>query len=192
MYRYPLAVLIAAGVVWALVAPRLSVAQGHEDFTDLRGRSYSEEDLERALIPEKTLIPQVESAGRTRGIKPQGPSVPPPPKAVGLNVFFALNSDKVLPQYYADLDKLGKVIAKHPEYRFQIDGHTDDLGSELYNQALSERRAASIKRYLTRNYGIESERLLTRGYGENSPRFPNTTDEGRAQNRRVEIKTLGE
>lgn len=69
-------------------------------------------------------------------------------------------------------------------------GHTDSVGSETYNQGLSERRAASVKSYLV-NRGIDANRIYTEGKGELQPVASNKTREGRAQNRRVEIEIVG-
>ncbi|XPV76748.1 MAG: OmpA family protein [Desulfovibrio sp.] len=71
----------------------------------------------------------------------------------------------------------------------EIGGHTDSVGSQAYNMKLSERRASSVKQWLVDN-GIASERMRAVGYGEDSPKFDNTTEEGRALNRRCELKQL--
>jgi outer membrane protein OmpA-like peptidoglycan-associated protein len=76
-------------------------------------------------------------------------------------------------------------------YRIQIEGHTDSQGPDQYNQALSEKRAASIKRYLVENFPIRQENLTVKGYGESNPIAPNGTTSGRAKNRRVEVVNLG-
>ena len=68
-------------------------------------------------------------------------------------------------------------------------GHTDSDGSETYNQALSERRAQSVASYLS-SHGVSSVRMATRGYGEMQPIASNETPDGKAQNRRVEIKIV--
>ncbi len=80
-----------------------------------------------------------------------------------------------------------KVLKLNPGLTVEIQGHTDSLGSDLYNQNLSERRAHSVKQHLVRN-GISSTRLTTRGYGESSPVTSNDTEAGRAHNRRVVYK----
>jgi outer membrane protein OmpA-like peptidoglycan-associated protein len=162
-------------------------------FTDFRGRSdYTDEDLAKSLFPEG------QSDVRTRGIgpaRPQStPSSPPPAKtSVALNVFFETNSDKILSDYYSDIDKLGKVLTapQYSTYRVQIEGHTDSVGSDGYNQALSQRRAESVKRYLIQHFPIQSDRLVVRGFGKNLPIASNDTPEGRGQNRRVEVVNLG-
>jgi outer membrane protein OmpA-like peptidoglycan-associated protein len=117
-------------------------------------------------------------------------SLQPEKSAVALNVFFETNSDRVIPRYHADLDKLGEVLKRHAEAPIEIAGHTDSVGSDQYNQGLSERRAASIKRYLTEHFAIPTERLMTKGYGESQPRETNETSQGRSVNRRVEVVRL--
>ena len=172
------------GVLAVLHLPLVLYAQQKGDCTDFRNCQYTSQDLERALFPEEF---------RTRGV-PTGPQPSPPPSerpVVTLNVFFEFNSDKILPKYYDDLNKLGEVLSRHPGYRFQIEGHTDSVGSEPYNQSLSEKRARSVKQYLVQNFTVASEHLRVAGYGENKPRTTNDTETGRSVNRRVEFVNLG-
>jgi OOP family OmpA-OmpF porin len=68
----------------------------------------------------------------------------------------------------------------------EIGGHTDDIGSNVYNQKLSERRANSVRQYIVDKFGTEGSRLNAVGYGEEKPIADNSTKEGRQQNRRVE------
>lgn len=165
-----------------------------EQFADFRHRSYSVMELESALIPGPATATQ---AVRTRGIEPQQPQRPPvaataPVKAaVALNVFFEPKSGNILAKHYADLDKVGEVMARYPQYRFQIEGHTDSVGSDAYNQALSEKRAESVRQYLVQRFPIPAENLVAKGFGENNPRVPNDTPAGRSTNRRVEVVNLG-
>jgi outer membrane protein OmpA-like peptidoglycan-associated protein len=86
----------------------------------------------------------------------------------------------------ANLDKLANVLKKYPDTNIEILGHTDDKGTDSYNQGLSERRANSAGAYL-RNQGITSSRISTRGLGESDPKVANDTDANRAENRRVEF-----
>jgi outer membrane protein OmpA-like peptidoglycan-associated protein len=174
------------------VVPGSLPAQERGPFTDLRGRNYTDEELGRALFPE------ARSDIRTRGIGPAGPaatspSTPPSNPSVALNVLFDFNSDKILQNYSGDLDKLGRVLTtpQYNAYRVQIEGHTDSIGSDGYNQRLSERRAESVKRYLLQHFRIQSDRLVVRGYGKSNPIASNDTAEGRDKNRRVEIVNLG-
>jgi outer membrane protein OmpA-like peptidoglycan-associated protein len=85
-----------------------------------------------------------------------------------------------------NLEKLATVLNKYPDTNIEILGHTDDRGTDAYNQRLSERRANSATAYL-RTLGISSSRLKTRGLGESDPKVSNDTDAGRAENRRVEF-----
>jgi OmpA-OmpF porin, OOP family len=106
---------------------------------------------------------------------------------------FESGSSKILPQYSSELDKLGQVLTapSFQEYRIQIEGHTDSIGSDGYNQALSQRRAESVKRYLVQHFPIDSDRLVAKGFGKTKPIASNDTPEGRYQNRRIEVVNLG-
>ncbi len=77
----------------------------------------------------------------------------------------------------------------NPTMKIEIQGHTDSIGSNEYNQPLSEKRAESTRDYFV-SKGIEEERVSMRGLGELEPIVSNDTPEGRAQNRRIEIKIL--
>jgi OOP family OmpA-OmpF porin len=85
------------------------------------------------------------------------------------------------------LDVAGEILRDCDDIAVSIDGHTDWIGTEEYNQGLSERRAGAVKRYFVEN-GIDAGRLAPQGFGESNPVAPNDTREGRAQNRRVELK----
>lgn len=128
---------------------------------------------------------------------PPPPPPPPPPSGPNPNqrfddVHFAFDKSALTPASQASLDGDAAVIAKlsasFPSLKVDISGHTDWIGTDAYNQALSERRANSVKDYLERK-GVDAGRMRTFAYGETEPVAPNTTPEGRALNRRVEIKT---
>lgn len=85
------------------------------------------------------------------------------------------------------LDEITGILEAEPDLRIEIHGHTDGSGARSYNQDLSKRRAEAVKAYLV-SQGIAAERLTTRGYGPDRPIDSNSTKEGRARNRRVEIK----
>ena len=84
------------------------------------------------------------------------------------------------------LAKLAAIIAAYPNGRAELSGHTDDKGSDAYNQRLSERRAAAVKTWLVERHALDGSRIATRGEGEARPVADNGTDEGRQRNRRVE------
>ena len=102
---------------------------------------------------------------------------------------FEFNKSKLLPNAYAVLDSLVNTMKAHPEYRWEVDGYTDGIGSVNYNLKLSHRRAQSVVDYLV-SKGIERNSLKVVGYGKANPIATNKTVEGRAMNRRVEIKLL--
>ena len=85
------------------------------------------------------------------------------------------------------LDQVAMALTKRGDIKVEIDGHTDGKGTVPYNQKLSERRAASVKAYLV-GKGIDGGRMTTAGFGKSRPIADNATDEGRALNRRVELK----
>ena len=81
------------------------------------------------------------------------------------------------------------MLGNNPVLRVEIEGHTDNVGSESYNQKLSENRARVVMEYLVKK-GTQSERLSSAGYGFSRPIAPNNTQEGRAKNRRVELTPM--
>ncbi len=85
-----------------------------------------------------------------------------------------------------NLDKLVTILSKYPDTDMEIQGHTDNKGSEAYNSKLAERRALTVSSYLNAK-GISSSRLKVQAFGESAPKYDNEIDEGRAQNRRVEF-----
>lgn len=140
-------------------------------------------------------------------------SVPPPPKkivpdhastntvdihevepAVGTrvrldNVQFEFDKATLLPGYEKELDKLVDVMTDYPFLRAEIEGHTDDQGSDPYNLKLSDDRAKAVVDYLVKKK-IDTDRLTWKGYGETKPLKPNTSEENRALNRRVEFRVV--
>ena len=103
------------------------------------------------------------------------------------NVYFDTDQYQILPKGQKDLDQVISKLNEHPEINVNIAGHTDAVASEEYNLILSQNRANAVKAYLMQN-GISGERITTKGYGESKPLHPNTTQSGRALNRRVELR----
>jgi len=102
------------------------------------------------------------------------------------NVTFAFNSADLNSQFHPVLDKVSATLVEYNQTVIEVAGHTDSVGSDAYNQQLSERRAGSVAAYLS-GHGVPSSRMVTIGAGEAHPVASNDTEEGRAQNRRVEI-----
>ena len=107
-------------------------------------------------------------------------------------VRFDFNKADIKEQYYPVLDEVAQVLTeKVPEAIVVLAGHTDNTGTEKYNDALSVRRAKAVASYLTGKRDISPNRLIVKGYGEGTPIATNDTVEGRAINRRVEILDAG-
>ena len=120
--------------------------------------------------------------------KPKPVAVAPPPKRIIIyqKPTFEFDSTELSSEAEAVLDEQAAALQKDPKLRLIIAGYTDSIGSEEYNQGLSERRAEAAKEYLV-SQGVSAARLKALGYGETRPIATNATREGRAQNRRVEL-----
>lgn len=105
-------------------------------------------------------------------------------------ILFSSGSDRLRPESTPVLQEIAAMLEAHPELRLRIEGHTDDVGDEVANQALSERRAASVRAWLVSSAGVAESRLESAGFGETRPAADGTTAEARAQNRRVELVDL--
>ncbi|OQX06522.1 MAG: cell envelope biogenesis protein OmpA [Thiothrix lacustris] len=95
----------------------------------------------------------------------------------------------VKPQFYGVLNNLASTLSQFPETRVQIAGHTDNVGSDASNLQLSQQRANSVRTYLA-STGVAAQRMQAVGYGESRPIADNSSDYGRAQNRRVEVTLI--
>jgi len=102
-------------------------------------------------------------------------------------ITFAYDRADVQPQFQPTLNDVASVLSQYPKTYIDVFGHTDSDGADAYNQTLSERRAAAVADYLVAR-GVQSARMATRGFGETQPIASNATAEGKASNRRVEIK----
>ena len=104
---------------------------------------------------------------------------------VRLNVEFEFNKDTVLAVYGDQLDAIAAAMRAHDDIDLVLEGHTDSRGSDQYNMSLSDRRAKAVKAKLVNDYGIPAARISAVGYGESRPIATNSTEDGRARNRRV-------
>jgi outer membrane protein OmpA-like peptidoglycan-associated protein len=117
---------------------------------------------------------------------------PPPPPAKGTKIAeipgpnFDFNKSTLTPAGKGKVADAARTLKDNPSIHVEVGGHTDSIGSDAYNQRLSERRAKTVADELTRD-GISASRLTVRGYGERKPVADNKTEAGRARNRRVEI-----
>ena len=99
---------------------------------------------------------------------------------------FDTNSADIKSGFHSTMDKIADVVVRYGKTTLTVVGHTDDVGSNAYNQSLSERRALSVAEYLEKKR-VDAMRLATAGKGETQPRSSNNTEAGRSENRRVEI-----
>ncbi|HUN55439.1 MAG TPA: OmpA family protein [Smithella sp.] len=118
------------------------------------------------------------------------PPPPPPPPVrekvtITLNVEFDTAKSVVKDKYYDEIKKVADFMKEYTDTNAVIEGHTDNVGKEAYNQRLSEERAKSVRQYLIDKFGIDGSRLTTVGYGFSRPIASNDTAEGRQKNRRV-------
>lgn len=103
------------------------------------------------------------------------------------SITFGFDSSTVRPEFNNTLSNLAGVLNQYPQTKIDVIGHTDSVGSDAYNQNLSEQRAQAVANKL-RDYGVASQRLYVLGRGESQPVASNDTEAGRAQNRRVEVR----
>jgi OmpA-OmpF porin, OOP family len=111
-------------------------------------------------------------------------------KIVTHGILFDSGSDKIKGESYKTLADIGGLLSDDPALRLSIEGHTDSDGADDANLKLSQNRAASVKTYLIDNYKVDAARLETKGFGESKPIDVNTSAEGKANNRRVELVKL--
>jgi len=107
------------------------------------------------------------------------------------NIFFETNKFELDPKSQAELDKIVQLLNDNPTLKIEISGHTDNVGKPSDNLSLSNNRAKSVVGYLV-GKGIASSRLVAKGYGETKPVAGNTTEEGKAKNRRTELKVISQ
>jgi len=155
----------------------------------------------RQVCPTKTTLYTISATGEG-GSNSSSTTVtvnPPPPPPVSkvidrLTVRVNFDTNKAIIRK-ADIGELRKAIdfvKRYPGYNISVEGHTDNVGKDKHNQALSERRAAAVKKYLAENGAANANKIKPVGYGRTRPIADNKTAEGKFKNRRVEILILSE
>ena len=104
-------------------------------------------------------------------------------------ITFDFDSYAIKPQFQATLNEVAQTLSAYPSTMIDVLGHTDSVGTDAYNQNLSEQRANAVAAYL-RAHGVNPARIATQGFGESRPIASNDTEAGRAANRRVAIKVV--
>ena len=108
-------------------------------------------------------------------------------RAATQGIYFDTRSDRIRPESTPTLKEIGEMLKEHADLKLTIEGHTDNVGSADANKVLAEKRAAAVRMFLVNSYGVDASRLQAIGLGDQKPVAPNTTPEGRQQNRRVEL-----
>lgn len=116
------------------------------------------------------------------------PDEPAEPVRVELDVKFDFDKSVVKEDSQADIKSLADFMKQYPQTTTTVEGHTDSIGTDAYNQGLSERRANAVRDVLVNQHGIDANRVSSVGYGESRPVADNASDSGRAINRRVEAE----
>jgi len=106
------------------------------------------------------------------------------------DVLFDFNKYTLKPEAREKLAKVSGILLAYPGLKVQVEGYTDNIGTDDYNQKLSEQRADGVREYLV-SQSVSDNNVTAKGFGKNDPIADNSTNEGRAQNRRVELVVSG-
>ena len=147
------------------------------------------------MCPEEPPPPPPPPAPQVQAPPPPPPPAPEPKESKRIvlrGINFDFDKSNIKSEFVPVLDEAAQILKDNPNVNVMIEGHTDSIGTEAYNQRLSERRANSVKQYLV-SRGVDAGRLDTIGKGETDPVAPNRKNgrdnpEGRAMNRRAELK----
>lgn len=143
----------------------------------LRNKPIALDDADSVDVEEEI---QKRGLGGAKGLPP-----------MSLDINFDSGSAALKPEARASLDKFSAMAqSKFGEFRFEVQGHTDDVGSPKTNQELSKRRAEAVKQYLVQAQGMDQARLQVMGYGQSRPIASNLSEDGRARNRRVQFQGM--
>jgi OOP family OmpA-OmpF porin len=202
--KYRVIAAVASGLFFA--PPIYAVGNPGAYWTDPEGEPYRNAEGECWKSPDWTEAdatrecnPELVPKPKPKPVVAEPQPVPPPPPqpvvekvSLGADTYFSFDSAQLTAGGIQEIENLAQRLkmGNFKDLRIDIAGHTDSLGSEAYNQSLSERRAASVKKEFVES-GIPATVITTRGYGETVPVASNATPEGRAKNRRVDVTILG-
>lgn len=158
---------------------------GESEHFDLR--EYS--DAYQEFVLDIVLYPIVQPAPMELEPVEEAVEEAPPVEIRMNNIFFDFDKAKLRSESYMEMNRWIRMLKENEHVNLHISGHADSLGSEPYNQKLSEKRARAVVDYLVEN-GIERDRLTAEGFGENMPVASNETEEGRQRNRRVQVRII--
>ena len=136
------------------------------------------------VVDDKDQCPNTAAGARVDGVGC------PLEKVINLKgVTFEFNQTRLRPDAETILDWATEILKKYPDMQVEVSGHTDNIGSDSYNQKLSEGRAQSVRSYFV-SKGVPETQMTAKGYGESEPMADNESEEGRERNRRVELRIL--
>ncbi|WP_444677764.1 OmpA family protein [Halomonas sp. E19] len=186
-YQQPVVCGIAGGLIGGSIGYAVSGSSDEDQGIAVGGATGA--SIGALLCADRTPAPAPVVQQEPEPMPEPTPPPPPPqfePVVLSSEVTFAFDSAEIRPGAHQTLNQVANTLRENSDLRVRIEGHTDSVGSPQYNVGLSQRRADSVKSYLV-SQGIAEQRMTTRGFGEERPVATNDTDEGRAQNRRVEI-----
>lgn len=189
-------VFAVAAALLALPGAAWAQAPAEPKVQELSGDRLTSEALIQALQPDEEAPPEFRARGKKVTPKCdffQRQRGNPVADIVAIQILFPYDSADLTPEATRNLDELGKALTSNrlAPCCFQIEGHTDNEGSDDYNRSLSARRAQSVIDYLARTFGIDRQRLMAVGKGESKPIASNESETGRSRNRRVQVVNLG-
>ncbi len=174
---------VGFGVSGAL-SNNLELRAGYQHFYELGDTSYNDDGVTVALNWHFRK-PRTATAAKAT---PQPESIPKKKEVTDtfeLLVQFDFDKADIKSTYKPQFDMIARTLKESPDKSMTVEGHTDSIGTEVYNQGLSERRAEAVGKKFIQDYGIASGRISIKGYGESRPVADNNTAEGRAKNRRA-------
>jgi outer membrane protein OmpA-like peptidoglycan-associated protein len=173
-----------------------------KEFTEAKNLNDKAFETYRSCRTKEALEMAKEATSKANALcfaPPPPPPTPPAPKVepkvidkMTLQLHFDFNKAAIKDVDISELKKAVNFIKKYPRANVKLEGHTDSIGTDKYNQSLSERRAEAVKKYLVKEGASQASRISTIGYGKSKPVDTNKTKAGRAKNRRVEVLILSE
>jgi OOP family OmpA-OmpF porin len=166
------------------VSDNLELRAAYQHFFDLGDESYNDDGV---TLGFNWHFGRVKTASVAQP-SPQPESVPEKKEVLDtfeLIVQFDYDKSDVKSVYQPQFEKIAQFLKEHPSVSLTVEGHTCSLGSEKYNQNLSERRAEAVKQILIKDYGFSADKVNTKGFGESRPVADNDTEAGRQANRRA-------
>ncbi|RCV86639.1 OmpA family protein [Billgrantia montanilacus] len=183
-YQQPVVCGIAGGLIGGSIG--YATSGSSDEDTGAATGAVAGSAIGALLCADRTPEPVAQPAPEPMPEPAPAPAPEFEPVVLDSEVTFAFDSADIRPGAHRELDQVANTLRENPGMRVRIEGHTDHVGSAEYNQGLSQRRAESVRDFLV-SRGIAANRMTTVGHGESRPVATNETDEGRAQNRRVEI-----